>query len=608
MKELFFSEFRRFRNAALIGAGLHLAVLLILNRMVDLIQRRTLEMQFLAIFYIIAGLAFAFIQFGTVRQPGRWIWLMHRPISPASIFASTALASAALIFLAVGLPVLLAVLGTDWLSARTVDLRHYGLVLQLVLLVIAAWLCGSYTILNRSYTAIVVLVLPVLLFQQLAAVPVALFVAALVLALLSCIVLGTFKPDRKTPPRKLALQVATALPLQIGFYLVLTFGGSILWQSSQIVFGNDPLNREVPPAGGYIESTRAKSIDVLKTGLQLAQDPHAKGWIATLEGSKPMRIGRLMEAYPVRHQPGNPQHVYFQDSKQGIVWTFSHDAMRFHGRDKFTGRDRGWLGLHGVGDTARFPGVPVVDEEFSLIYTPQAAYSFNAGTGQIRELLALKAPETLAGFDRSEAGHKYALTNARLIAFKDGAEHFSVALPGPYTDLERIDVLPVDEGTLASFTFGATMIEGGGDASQILMLIDPSGKALPLARRDIVHDFPVLFEHHRWWVSPVLHFALSLPEALLDKGIVLDQGASHNTRELLRDRPQAAWFAAVFSSLAAALIAAVWMRRSEASARQKAGWIIACLVLGLPSVLSLMVLRPRPPPRIALPQAVPAAA
>ncbi|HEX9173683.1 MAG TPA: hypothetical protein VF861_13565, partial [Telluria sp.] len=187
MRDLFFSECRRFRNAALIFAAAHLVLQLFVNRLFDLLQLRYEPHLIALAVYMLAALAFAMVQFGTYRQPSRWLWLLHRPMERLAIFGAIAAASGALIVFAVGLPALLTVLCTDWLSTRVVDVRHYLLVLELVLLTMTAWLAGSYVILSARRSAIVVLLLPLLLMGHLASGYVMLAPGALCLALLAYI-------------------------------------------------------------------------------------------------------------------------------------------------------------------------------------------------------------------------------------------------------------------------------------------------------------------------------------------------------------------------------------------------------------------------------------
>lgn len=614
MKDLFLSECRRFRNAALIFAGVHLLLQLFVHRMIDLLQSGwELHLLVLAV-YMLAGLAFALYQFGSYRQPGRWIWLLHRPLPPRAIFAAVGLAALALILFAVGLPALLAVLGNDLLSSRTVDMRHYMLVLHLVILTLSAWLAGSYVILNRSRSAIVILLVPVLLVGHLASGFVMLLPALLCVALLAFTASGAFKPDRMAPPSNPAMVAATAAPLMLGFYFVLLWGGSLVYQNAQMALGVHPLNIPVPPGGGFTESTRAESRDLFLLGLAASNDPRAALWRRQVPLLDIANFEPSGKQFPVRHQSSNLDTLQWVDGKRRIEWTFSHDTMRFHGRDTFTSQERGTLGLRGIGDNHPFPAVPVLPDG-GYILTPQHLYQFDADSGAVRELISLRAPETLARTPKLVGERMYVITNQRLIAYQRPEETdtgmlkeaYSVALPGVFSDLDRIDIAGLLDGSLISFSFGRAMIDGAGESKQTIMLVDTSGRASVVAQRQLAHDFGALFEHHAWLVSPVLHAVHSLPDALLDKGAILGAGEASAARQLWYPRPPIVLAAAALLSALSAAGAWYWMRRSRASARRKAAWIAVCLLLGPPSLLCLMVLHARPPRAMAT-QASPTAA
>lgn len=601
MKDLYFSELRRFRSAALIAAAIHLVLQLFLQRMSDLLQLRwEMHMPILGV-YLLAGLAFAMIQFGSYRQPGRWIFLLHRPLSHARVFAAIALASATLLLFAIGLPALLSVLCTDLFSAHVVDTRHYLLVILTVLLTGMAWLAGSYAILSARRTAITILLLPILMLIHLASAWTLLPYAIACVGLLTCITLFTFKPDRTAAPNGLAL-AATAAPLLAGLYFVLVWGGSLLYQQVTILAGVHPLNRAVPPAGGYTESTRSESRDVLLRGLASATDPRAAQWrrqIALLDVANFQPTGNQ---HPVRHQASNLDELRFVDQHRHIEWTFSHDAMRFEGRDTDTSRHKGWLGLHGIGDTTAFPMVPVIPLPYIMMRHGLLAWDEVAG--KLTPLIELPDGETLAREPKVVDPLLYVITNRRVIAYDKPApgaapallvERYSIKLPEPLSDLDRVDIASLMDAKLVSLSFGKRMAKGDGDASQTIYLVDAAGRSSLVARRALTHDFPLLFEHHKWWVSPLLHLLLAAPEALLDKGFIVDQMPSGFPTPYQVGRPPAAWLAALAGSLLAALGAWWWLQRTRTGKGRRAGWIGTCLLLGLPALACLAVLQAREP-------------
>jgi hypothetical protein len=602
MKDLFLSECRRFMNAALSVAGVHLLLQLFVNRKTDLLQSRwELHVVVLAV-YMLAGLGFALYQFGSYRQPGRWVWLLHRPLPPSAIFGAIGLAAVALILFAVGLPALLGVVGNDVLSSRTVDARHYLLVLYLVVLTLCAWLAGGYVILNRSRSAIVILVVPFLLMGHLASGLALLLPAVLCLALLAFTASGAFKPDRMAPPVGAAIMAATAAPLMLGFYFVLLWGSSVMYQNVQIATGTHPLNMDTPPPGGFTESTRAEGRDLLLAGLAASADPRAPQWRRQLPLLDIANFEPAGTRFPVRHQVSNLDTLQWVDARRHIEWTFSHDTMRFHGRDTLTSQARGTLGLKGIGDMHPFPAVPVLPEE-AYILTPQNLYAFDSESGAVRPLIALRAPETLARTPKQVGPRLYVITNHRLIAYQRPEEHgtgmleeaYSVPLPAPFSDLDRIDIAGLLDGSLVSFSFGRAMIDGGGDSVQTIVLVDAAGRSSVVARRQLGHEFSALFEHHAWLVSPVLHAVHALPDALLEQGHILDRGKRSAAIQLSYPRPPEVWIAAALLSLLSAAGAWLRLRRSNLAPLRKAAWIASCLLLGLPSLLCLMVLHARPP-------------
>ena len=125
------------------------------------------------------------------------------------------------------------------------------------------------------------------------------------------------------------------------------------------------------------------------------------------------------------------------------------------------------------------------------------------------------------------------------------------------------------------------------------MFVDAAGKAEIISQRLLAHDFPQLFEHRDFWLSPVLQAVAALPELVLDKGLTLDKGESRYFGTLPYSRPPAAVIAAVLCALLSAIGASAWLRRAALSPRAKAGWVMVCLLLGVPALLSLLALQPR---------------
>jgi hypothetical protein len=609
MKELFLAECRRFRNAALIFAAVHLCLQVFVSRIDDVLQMAWEKQLVVLALYLLSGFGFALYQLSSWRQPGRWLWLLHRPLPRGAIFGAIALAAAALIAAAVGLPALLTVLAKQYLGGGAVDLRHYVLVIHLILLTTIAWLCGAFVVITGRRSAILIVALPYLMLAHLASGVVMLLPTLLCTALLVAGVYAAFKPDRLAAPATGAALFATTLALVFGFYWAFVNGGTLAYQVVQMMAGTHPLNRAVPPADGFIELSRADGRTAMLAGLAASTDPRAAQWRRQIPLLEVADIEATERQFPVRHQIANKGQLLWTDPQRHIVYSFSHDAMLFRGRDMYTNAPRGRIGAHGLGDATPFPAVPVLAQQG--IMTPQQYYGMDSATQKLRQLIGVKAPESLAGAARKVGQRLYVLTNQRLIAYAmpDGTDRagalrtelFSVALPGPFSDLDRVDIATLLDGTLLSFNPGRNMVWGEPGSTQTVLFVDAAGRAQVMARRALAHDFPLLFEHKDWWPSPLLHAVVALPDLLLDKGFVLDKGLSSYANPLLRARPWPVLVAALLCALLSAGAAWLWLRPVKASARRRAGWIAAALLMGPPAFTCLVLLQARPPRLAAAP-------
>ncbi|UGQ48831.1 hypothetical protein [Massilia endophytica] len=601
MRELFLSECRRFRMAALIAAGVHLTLLFVISRLTLVMQMDWRRHFVMLMAYGLAGAIFGAYQFGTYRQPARWVWLMHRPLPRWRICAAIACASALMLLIAIGLPGMLMLAITQAATARVVDVHHYFIVLYVTLFSMAAWLCGSYAMLSRSKLAIVLLLLPCVLMLHLASAFSMLAVGAATVLLLAAIAYFAMKPNRFAPPQGTAATLATALPLQIGFYFALLWAGGFGAQYLMIMAGTHPLNSSVAPAGGFVEAVRAKHRDLIAKGLDAASDPRAAQWKAQLPAAVVTPVRIEYPRFPVLHELSLDSPMAWYEEPTNTIWSFSHDHMAFQGQDMFTGAPRGKLGMDGASQP--FAAPPVVDQNGMQLVLPHEVLAFDSKARRWQPIMRLPGGETVLGLrtrvEPAKYRHEYALTTKRFIAWRDVAgpmqqaeERYSIPLPGAPAEVQRVDIATLADGEIVSFLFGRNTIDGAPDGVQVVMRVDANGKAEQLARRPLNHDYPMLFEHREWWLSPPLHALLALPDLLLD------QGETMPLDTVAMARPPGAWAASLTASLLSALGAWWWLRASRVPVRSKAVWITCCLVIGVPCLLCLLVMQERLSPAV----------
>jgi hypothetical protein len=273
--------------------------------------------------------------------------------------------------------------------------------------------------------------------------------------------------------------------------------------------------------------------------------------------------------------------------------------MMYTGRHRRLGTATGWFGAGGKGDLTPFDSQPVVqidNRHHGYLVTAHDMYEVPKGNMALRHKLHVEGAEQLGGGVAVLGSRTALLTNRRLVLLQDSggqpAPLATLRLPMPFGDIDRVDAGQVADGTLVTFIGGYRRYEGAAAAPQVTYLVDAGGKVLEVARRELAHDFPVLFEQKDWWVSPVLHAVVNLPEILIDKGVVPDDGASRFAPLLLK-RPLAAWVAMAALALLSCVVGAWWTHRARLGSLARVAWGLACLLLGVPALLSLMVLQPR---------------
>lgn len=584
MRELYLSELHRFRKAALLASAMHLFGLFIVLRFRDFMHMHAHPQLLLMFVYIVLSFGFGLYQFGTYRQPNRWIWLMHRPMQARQIATAICGASATLIVAVIGLPALLALAGNQLLTTRIVDTYHYAVALHAALFAIAAWLCAGYVMLNRSKLGATVVVLPFMLMFMIAPVYQLLLLDLLCIALLAAMVTTAMKPNRHAPPRGAAAVLATALPLLLAGYFVLAAGGGMIYQYAAIIHGSHPLNSEAPPPGGFTEAVRAEPDARILIGLQSSRDPRAPAWREQVKGKATPRYA-FIDSYPVRSQVGPTSNHDFFDPVNKLHWTFSEDAAAFIGRAQFTGVRKASMPV----ESLPVLGVRVPMSGEALF--PHSIAVYDPSRMAWQDVLRVRDDEIILGpAAPGMPDRQFIVTNKRIVVMEGKPpmhEAFGIPLPGAGEDLAGVDVAQVADGTLVNFIFGRRMIDGVPGGDQVILLVDSHGRATEVARRPLMHDFPALFEHKDWWISPLLHAVDTLPARLLTTPAVFAP------IPLDLPRPTLAWIAAIAAAVCSGIGGWWWLRRTDAAPPRRAGWIAACLAIGPPAFLAIAVMEQR---------------
>jgi hypothetical protein len=601
MLELFIAELRRYRTAAVLFATAGFIIEFLMFRS-SLFLEAPFYVQLEAVFAsTMSGMALAIFQFGSYRKPARWLWLLHRPLPRVITFMALHLAAAALIVLAVGAPLELALLATKAEHARVVDTRHFLDAMHLTLFAILGWQTASYAMLARHRGASLVLMMPVILVSLYFASAFVLFIPALLcLLVMGCALYTVFRPERHSSAKLQPLSVAlAAIPIMFCTYFVMVWGTTILFTIGHSASGMATPLKRTP--GGVIEAMMASAENGLIIGeLTRSADPRARAWSLQIPPQSERILGANMRNHPVRHAASNAGYSAFVTGR--TAWTFSHDSLHFIARDnRFGSVLGGKLGPHGTGDATPFaqPAVSIdASKTESFMYTRQSLWLVDHKTMATLPLVTFGGDEVIASLPEVdvEDGSMRIITNRRFVEYAwplvngELNERYSISLPGQLLDLGRVAVAKVNDGTLVTLLFGQLQ-EYGLTESPIATYIVQDGKVTTVHQRTLSLDAGFLYTQHFYWMSPTLCALFEVPRMLIDTGRVLDAGLTTDTMKLSIKRPLSAHALALTLLLASVAIAWIRLRRERSSPLYRAMWMLACLALGLPALFALLTLQ-----------------
>ena len=583
MSDLFKSELLRFRYWAIAYALLHLGLLAFFARMVDPLQQPDMVYQVAGAVYALSGLLLGLYQMGTYRRPNTWLNLLHRPLPHWQVAAALLSAAALLLLVAIAIPLLVTVAGQATWTARVVDARHGLLPVAALLIALCAYLAGAFSMLAPKRHAVAGLVALALLTASFAVGASALLVQGLLVSWLLVLVAGAFQPDLTRPPMRLPALVAVSLTVQMAVYVVLVFaalGYQLLW----MLQGSHPLN-STPPAGGYVEASRADGADLMVAGLASSGAVEAPVWREQARLAEVFTWQRQFDALPVRNELGNIAPLEFDDEARRLRWSFSHDRMRFMGVSLGNAQSAGTLGIGP--NQLPFPQPPLpVGGKF--LASADTVYAYDTQQRMVLPRIVLPAGETLA-MAPSEMGEVVVVMSdralytfdARAFAAGDGLlePRVRIAMPRRIGELDRVDMIELIDGYLVSFVYGLGSVDGPGLPGQATLQVQGDGRATEVARRELRPDFPLVLRYYSWCVSPAMHDLRKVAIQAFAPPLPLRAQAPPPIPAGIKGLAAGLMFLSLLASL--------WLSRRQGLAPPGcAAWAVACAAAGLPALVA----------------------
>lgn len=579
------TEWLRFHRWALVLGMAHLGWLLFADRVADPLRQQAIAYKAYLGTLALLGMAFGLYQVSAYARQAAWIDLLHRPVAPRRIGAALLLTGLALTCVAAALPVALLLPFHHVTAGQGVESRH-------LLFPLAAWAIGATGYLlgvhlrlgppRLAFTATIVLVW---LYQAEASGPAAVGLQMLAAGVAFLLALGDFRPDRTAPdrlPRRMAISVLAALTIGV----VGTFALRFLLQIGLMLLGTHPLNG-VPPPGGLVEAMRADGAAVIASGLASQPSEQNRFWSEQAGLSEIVTIVPELRNAPARFSLTSPGDSIIEDNVSRLVWSFSHDTMRYAATSMAT---RGpWKPEL---SPPRLPVPPLVAGDGKTIIAGNRVLQYEAQSTRFADRITLPSAERLIAppqpaWDQLAvlSDHALRVYDGRVMQHGDGPlpPLATINLMGSPGALVRIDMLELLDGYLVSLTYGQRSAEGRSRPEQQLWHVK-AGHATPVLRRALDPDYPALMRHADLWFAPALTTgAAALRDAFAPPNAMTDTGP--------REAPSDILGLALLLHLVSALGA--WWRGGTilTNRRERVVWAIAALFLGPPMQIALLLLQ-----------------
>lgn len=601
MFELFKSEMLRLRGISAVGLLALLALYYLLPKF-GLWEILHSNMGFLLMLGTMAlSLGFGVYQSVAWRRKNFWFFLIHRPLPPATIALSLMLAGASVIMGTITLSLLVTTLGYDAFSERVVDTRHYTYIGFLTMLGFSCYLLGTLTVLHKSkfvvllFYVLAVVYLPQPIDHIAQYLPLLLAMSALLYLNLQC-----FKPDLNKPVKA---PLGTALiggGVAYGMSAVLLILTLVIYHLPLSILGSHP---DVNPAQGSMKMIWKDNFSN-GVGYVLADSEHPD---AAHYGEQAKLASRRNLPIQQWQPPRKSQQHRFDiggslvDKNREEVWTFSHDQMVLLGMNTQTHKGVGALGVNGyvaqlnqLTSEDRFNQVPFISGGEFLI-TPSALYVLDFDSQRLLLKHATEDGEFFTSNLNIVKGFGLISTNKQLLLFDIRT------LRDPFVDpyVDQHFVYP-DSVLSADYGYGIEVAEGF-----LLMFVgenyfgfDQPGAEVFIAGYDgtveylggrafEVHAHPSWIRHYNFMIAPVISLTEELILHSIDPYDPLFLSIDDIKQQVY---PQEVYVLALLIQLCSAI--GLWwlIRNKPMSTGNRGTWRALGVVLGLPALVSYLVL------------------
>ncbi len=603
MLELYKAEFSRYKIWMLLATVAILAAFGFIAKIKPFLEPEAMQSTMTTFALVGGSFFFGIVQFVLHKRANHWTYLIHRPISENRIYLSLAAAGASIIAIPVLLPLLIMIGGIDATSNVVVDTRHYLYALYMLIVSLAAYGIGSFTVLNASKAAVLsIIILSVYLmpipessFKQF-------FPGLVILAAIVVMNFVSFKADLTTHTKEPWAIVLQGMGMSVSLLILLLASTTIFYHLPLVIAGIHPDDNPEEGSFNYIYQydMGQRPAYALRGSKHLKASIYAKQ--AELADQDFLSVDRW--TFPRQGQMFNKDRQYaLSPSDLNQIWQFSHDDMLMLGYDTKSKQLIGLIGQNGfldsfedVKEEDRFTTVPFMIGE-TFLGTQHRLYQVSF---KDRELLVKHQPaegEVYIGQLQFKDNYAVMVTDKNTLLFDTAAlvDEFEEAeaeyvIPHPTApeNMYWVSTYRMADGYMLLFSGGDYFGESRPGTTVVHAQLGGTSEVIHETEYEYVKH-PLWIQHFEFMISPVTFFMKSMVFHYIEPSDTDNLSFSKIANGMF---PNSIWTLAVVLQIIAAIGAFIWARRHNLAKPQMITWVAMCAVFGLPLLLGFFFMSP----------------
>ncbi len=597
-------EWLRIKKTAFFATLIHILVLAFLIQFGLFINYTTGFNVALVLVYSACGYLLGITQLKKYTKNSQWTYFINRPINEKKVYLALFLAALLGIIIAIIVPYFLVLVVLDYWKLAIIDIRFYLQLIFILGITMSFYILACFTVLIKRKSAhllLMLVIIPIISINVGGAVYWLLFG---VVVYLSLMVISAVKVNINNMSRGFVFQATTAIAYQYAIYFILV---SLIFIIHELVLDIEYRTRDIQ-AEEQLNSMSFREMIFLKPEENVVKGLYTKDQqyadlIEEIKLNKTTQIHQGKVFHPTIQQLPfmDEDQIVIRDREKNVTWKFSHDIMLFIGKNETNKKTIGYLGpnnffskIEETRPSDIFLTVPWVQN--NQIVVKNKVYQYQSKLQSFELLFAANKDEYLLS-DLQNHGSVYVLLTSQNLYIIDSIDfdndnfpltaQVKMALPGDYNNLWDIKITEVIDRFVVSFLYGRSFRHDIYNAEQLSYELTLTGQVKTLNQVALKTSPSLMIENLDYMISPIWK-------------LCLDHFPMHPSRDrYLEQRPQVdklntnTYLIIMILAVFYASLTLVLAKNRDVIGSKKWVWAMLNTVMGLPGILSFMLLNPK---------------